>query len=80
MVNRVQKLDLDVAAEEEGHAPLCTNGIDLINEDNGRRVLFSHTEQFAHQLWAVAQILLDELRTNNSQEGCRCLVCYCFGQ
>lgn len=50
-----------MAAEAEGHAPLCADGIDLINEDNGRRVLLSHAEQLAHQLWAVAQVLLDEL-------------------
>lgn len=50
-----------MAAEAEGHAPLCADGIDLINEDNGRCVLLSHAEQLAHQLWAVAQVLLDEL-------------------
>lgn len=50
--------------------PLGSDGIDLIDEDDGRGVLLSHAEQLAHELGAIPQVLLDELGTNHSQEGC----------
>lgn len=50
--------------------PLCADCINLVNEDDGRGVLLGHAEQLAHELRAITQVLLDELGTNHSQEGC----------
>lgn len=54
-------LAIPVCEVELTTAPLCTDGINFINEDDGRGVLLSHAEQLAHELGAVTQVLLDEL-------------------
>ena len=62
------------------HIPLGSNGIDLINEDNGRCVLLGDTEQLAHQLRPVTKVLLDQLRAHNAKEGSRSLIRDCLGK
>lgn len=54
--------------------PLRSYGIDLINEDNRRSMLFCYSEQLPDQLWSVTKILLNQLWANNSQKCCRCLI------
>lgn len=73
--SRAKKASLSGAAKEVSLVKLClllpwqsllsvplgTDGIDLVDEDDGRRVLLGHTEQLPHQLRAVTQVLLDQL-------------------
>lgn len=59
---------------EEGVVPFGANGIDFVNKNNRWRMILRNPEQLAHQLWAFSEVLLNELRADNPQEGCRCLV------
>jgi hypothetical protein len=43
-----------------GHIPFCTNGIDLIDEDDTWSMLLGHTEQFAYKLRPIAKVFLDK--------------------
>lgn len=40
---------------------LRADRVDLVDEDDARRVLFSHSEQLSDELGAVTEILLDQL-------------------
>jgi hypothetical protein len=54
--------------------PLRSNRIDLIDEDDTRRVLLRHPKQLPHQLGTISEVLLDELGPDDSEEGGGCLV------
>jgi len=41
--------------------PFCGDGIDLVNENDGWRVLFGHAEHIPHHARALSKILLNEL-------------------
>ena len=43
-------------------------------------MIFCDTEHLTNKFRAVPEIFLDELGTDDAQEGSRCLVCYCFCQ
>ncbi|GIX62960.1 uncharacterized protein BcabD6B2_23950 [Babesia caballi] len=60
--------------------PLRANGVDFVDEDDGRGVLLSDPEHLAHQLRPLAQVLLDQLRAHNTQERGRRLVRHRLGQ
>jgi len=49
-------------------------------KDNARCMLLRHPKQFANQFRTVAQVFLDQFRANNTQKGCRGLVCNRLGQ
>ena len=66
-------LDLTLAAAG-GVVPLGADGVDLVDEDNRRRLLVRHAEELAHEPWPVAEVLLDELRARDTQKGRRGLV------
>mmetsp|Transcript_11513 Transcript_11513/g.19647 ORF Transcript_11513/g.19647 Transcript_11513/m.19647 type:complete len:296 (-) Transcript_11513:709-1596(-) len=68
-------LDLALAAGG-GLVALRPDRIDLVDEHDRRRQVVGHAEKFAHQLWPVSQVLLDELRAHDTQEGCRRGVCH----
>ena len=55
--------------------PFGSNGINFVDEDNGRRIFLSHTEELSHKLGPVSEVFLNQLRTNDAQEGGRGLVC-----
>eukprot|EP00126_Sphaerothecum_destruens_P015542 Sdes_comp9561_c0_seq1m1037 len=59
---------------------LGAHRVNLINENNRRRVIFRNSKQLAHQFRAIAQILLDQLRSNHAQKCRRCLIGNCFRQ
>ena len=54
--------------------------VDLVDEDNRRRVLLRHPEQLSNQFGSVAKVLLDQLRANHPQKGGRRLVGHRLGQ
>lgn len=60
--------------------PLCPDGVDLVDEDDGGRVLLGHPEQLSDQLGPVAQVLLDQLGAHHTQERGRRLVGHGLGE
>ena len=54
----------------EWSSPLCTDGIYFIDEHYSGGVFLGDAEELADKLGAVAAVLLDQLRTNNAEEGC----------
>lgn len=76
------KIDFLVAAlipDGSSLSPLSSDGINLINEDNGGSVFFCHSEKLPHQLGPVTKVLLDEFWPDNTQECGRRLVGNSFG-
>merc|ERR1719421_651036 len=62
LVEQLEHGALDLTLATAGRiVPFGADRIDLINEDNSGCVLLRHTEQLAHQLRSVSQVLLDEL-------------------
>ena len=61
-------------------AALTTDGVDLINEDDARRVLLGLLEQIAHPGGADADEHLDEVRAGDGEEGHPGLPCDGAGQ
>ena len=60
-------LPLVVAAAEAG-APLAADGVDLVDEDDGRRLLAGRLEQVAHPAGADAHEHLHEVGAGDRQE------------
>ena len=60
-------LALVVAAAETG-AAVATDGVDLVDEDDGRRRLLGLLEQVAHPARADADEHLDEVRARDREE------------
>eukprot|EP00760_Papus_ankaliazontas_P002325 PhM_4_TR10948/c1_g5_i1/m.88486 len=60
-------LDLFLAAAARVVA-LRADGVDLVDEHNRGTVLLRDAEDLAHELGAVAEVLLDELGANDAQE------------
>ena len=60
-------LALIVAAAHAG-AAVAADGIDLINEDDGRRILFGLGEQVAHAGGAYTDVHFHEVRTGDGKE------------
>merc|ERR1719402_1060694 len=54
--------------------PFSANGINFVDEDNTGTVLIGHPEQLSHQLGTVSEVLLDQLTSHHSEEGCAGLV------
>ncbi len=44
------------------------DGVDLVHEDDGWRVLSSHDEQLSHHAAALADVFLDQLRAGHPDE------------
>lgn len=42
--------------------------VDLVDEDDGRGMVLGHAEQLAHELWAVSEVLLNQLGAHHAQE------------
>mmetsp|Transcript_4964 Transcript_4964/g.16607 ORF Transcript_4964/g.16607 Transcript_4964/m.16607 type:complete len:323 (-) Transcript_4964:459-1427(-) len=81
LVEQLEHRALDLAlAPRRCVVPFRTHGVDLVNEDDGRRVLVGHPEQLAHELGPVSEVLLDELRAGHTEEGGRCLVGHRLGE
>src|SRR2546430_10284229 len=57
-----------MTAAETGSA-MTTDRIDLVDEDNARRILLALFEQVAHARSAHADEHLDKVRTGNGKEG-----------
>ena len=49
--------------------PLRGDGVNLVDEDNGGRVLPSQPEDVADHAWTFAEVFLDELRAVDADEG-----------
>src|SRR5699024_7744799 len=60
--------------------PLFTDGIDLINEDDTRRLLVRLFEEVTHFGSAHSDKHLYELRSGNGEERNICLSGYCLGK
>lgn len=54
--------------------PLCSDCIDLIDENNCRRILISNSEEFSHEFWTITEVLLNELTADYTQECCTCAI------
>ena len=61
-------LALVVAATDAG-AAVATHGVNLVDEDDGRRVLLGALEKLTHAGRAHADVELHELRARNREEG-----------
>lgn len=61
-------------------APLSSDGVNLVDENDGGRVFFCHPEELSNQLGPVPQVLLDELGAHHTQEGGGCLISYGLGE
>ena len=61
-------LDLLLAAAA-AVVSLGADRVDLVDEDDGRRLLVGDAEELAHELGAIAEVLLDELRAGHAQKG-----------
>lgn len=59
--------------------PLGSNGVDLIDEDDGRRVLAGQAEDISYHTRALPQVLLHKLRAYHTNEGCSCMMSHCLG-
>lgn len=46
----------------------ATDGVDLVHEDDGRRMLSCHDEEFSHHPGTFTDVLLHELRATDSDE------------
>ena len=57
-----------------------TDGVDLINEDNGGSLLGGLLEQVAHTACADAHEHLDKIRTGDEEERDTCFTGYCLSQ
>lgn len=68
------------ASEKQLEIPFGANGVNLVNENDGGRVLLGYPEELSHQLGPVSQVLLDQLGAHHTQEGGRSLVGHSFGQ
>ena len=60
--------------------PLGANGVNLVDENDARCVLLSHTEQFPNEFWTVTEVLLNQLRSHHTQERRRRLICDGLGE
>lgn len=54
--------------------PLGADGVNLVDKDDRRRVLLGHAEELAHELWPITEVLLNQLASDDAQEGGRGLV------
>jgi hypothetical protein len=64
----VQRLLALVVATAEASAALPTDRVDLVDEDDARRILLRLIEQVAHARGADADEHLDELRARDAEE------------
>merc|ERR1719180_619234 len=81
LVEQFQHCPLDLSLSSAvAVVPFGPHGINLINEDNGGTMFISHPEQLSHQLRTVSKVLLDQLTSNHSEEGCAGLVGDGLGQ
>ena len=64
----VQRLLAFVVAAAQTGAPLAADGIDLVDEDDGRRRILRLLEKATHAARAHADEHLDELRAGNAEE------------
>jgi hypothetical protein len=71
-VQLVQQLEhgpLDLALATRCRVvPLGTDGVDLVDEHNRRRVLLCNPEQLTDELGPVAEVLLNELGADDAEE------------
>ncbi len=58
---------------------LGSDGVDLVDEDNRGGILFSQFEDISDHAWTFTQILLNELRPDDSDEGSSGAVGDCLG-
>ena len=65
----VQRLLALVVAAAQPGAALAAHGVDLVDEDDARRVALGLLEQVAHAAGADADEHLDELRAGDGEEG-----------
>ena len=65
----VQGLLALVVAAADTAATVATHGVNLVDEDNGRRVLLRALEQLTHAGGTHADVELHELRAGNREEG-----------
>ena len=64
----VERLLALVVAAADAAAAVATHGVDLVDEDDGRRVLLRALEELAHARGAHADVQLHELRTGDREE------------
>ena len=56
------------------------NGVDLVNEDDGRSILAGKAKGVPDHARAFTEVLLDELGSDHTNEGCLCVVSHCLDQ
>ena len=65
----VERLLALVVAAADAAAAVATHGVDLVDEDDGRRVLLGALEELTHAGGTHADVQLHELRTGDREEG-----------
>jgi hypothetical protein len=65
---------------QEENLPLCPNGINFVDKDNGWGKLISNTKELSHQLGTIPQILLYQFTSNHPQKCCQCGIRHCLLQ
>ena len=69
LIQQLQHSPLDfLLPSRVGVVSLCSNSVDLVDEDDCWGVLLSCLEQLPHQFRSVPQIFLDQLGPYNSEE------------
>ena len=70
LVEQLQHGSLDLGiSSTSGLDPGRPNGVDFVHEDDGGRVLPGHDEELSNHSGALADELLDQLRSRDSDEG-----------
>ena len=70
LVEQLEHGPLDLAgAARGGVVPLGADGVDLVDEDDGRGQVVGDAEHLPNELGAVSEVLLDELGTDDAEEG-----------
>mmetsp|Transcript_10690 Transcript_10690/g.27212 ORF Transcript_10690/g.27212 Transcript_10690/m.27212 type:complete len:286 (-) Transcript_10690:281-1138(-) len=81
LVEEFEHGPLDFAGAAGGRVvALGADGVDFVDEDDGRRQVVGDAEEFADELGAVAEVLLDQFAPDDAEEGRRRLVRDGLGQ
>ncbi|GMS79169.1 hypothetical protein PENTCL1PPCAC_1344, partial [Pristionchus entomophagus] len=81
LVQQLEHRTLDLALSARVRVvSVGSYSVNLVDEDDRGRVLLRHAEQLAHHLRPVSEYLLDQLGSDDSEEGGRGLVGHCLCQ
>lgn len=74
LVDELQHRALDFGVPVRGIKTLPSDGVDLVHEDDGGRVLAGHHEELADHARPLADVLLDKFAAAHADEGAVCVM------